>query len=461
MKLERFNTPGLAQVAYGIADPSTKQAAVIDPRRDIAPYLAWAARHGYTIVAVLETHVHADFVSGARELAAATGAPIYAGRLGESAFPHVPLDDGDVIDVGNLKLQAFWTPGHTPEHMSFLLIDPALGALPSALFSGDVLFAGEIGRPDLLGEERQDQLIEQLHDTVYNRLARLPDDVIVYPGHGAGSPCGKNIGETDMSTIGREKQFNYAFLAGSKEDFVRSVMAGMPRPPAYYPTMKAVNKHGPTLLRDVPTGAPLNAGEVAALQEQGALVIDARLPEDFAKGHVPGAVSVGLGPNFAIWVGWLTPYDRDVVLVLADDSQYSEALTELHRIGVDRVKGYLRGGIQAWRASGMPLDQLKELSVEDLALRLDDHQSDIRVLDVRDATERAGGHIPGSRNVSAGAIAQGAEVDLDDDAPVAVICGSGYRSMVAASLLQGRGLTNVMSIPGGMGAWTKSGLPVA
>ncbi|HEU5434367.1 MAG TPA: MBL fold metallo-hydrolase, partial [Thermomicrobiales bacterium] len=244
MIVDRVYTPGLAQVASRVADDAAGHAAVIDPRRDIADYLAWAERHGVTIAAILETHVHADFVSGARELAAATGAPIYAGRLGATAVPHIPLDDGDTIALGSLTLRALWTPGHTPEHISYLLFDRTQGSEPLALFSGDVLFVGEIGRPDLLGPDAQQSLIEQLWQTVSQRLATLPDRVIVYPGHTAGSPCGKQIGAAPQTTIGQEKAFNYAFQQPNEEAFVHAVMAGMPKPPAYYPHMKRVNKIG-------------------------------------------------------------------------------------------------------------------------------------------------------------------------------------------------------------------------
>jgi hydroxyacylglutathione hydrolase len=461
MEIARFYMPGLAQVAYGVADPAERVAALIDPRRDIGEYLAWAADHDYRIVAILETHVHADFVSGARELAAATGAPVYAGRLGDTEFPHRPLNDGDRIPVGHLTFQAFWTPGHTPEHMAYLLFDPSAGDEPVALFSGDVLFAGEIGRPDLLGEEKLDGLVEHLYETVTNRLARLPNNVVVYPGHGAGSPCGKKIGDAAQTTIGQEKRFNYAFQLRSKDDFVRSVMAGMPHPPAYYPIMKRVNKQGPALLEDLPTGAPLSADDVARELESGSLVIDTRDPAEFAASHIPGSVNVGLGSSFAIWAGWLAPYDRGVVLVLPGDGHYANVRTELRRVGIDKVEGYLEGGMAAWTEAGHPIDSLPEMSVAELAVSMDTPKNAPRVMDVRDETEWAAGHIPGAVNLPAGLLAQGVEAPLDPDSPVALICGTGYRSAVAASLLKQRGMRNVIAIPGGMSAWTEAGLPTA
>ena len=463
MIIDRVYTPGLAQVAYLVADEAAGEAAVIDPRRDIGAYTDWAAARGFRIVAILETHVHADFVSGAQELAAATGATVYAGRIGGTAYPHVALDDGDEIRVGGLTLRAFWTPGHTPEHMSYLLFDPARGPDPVALFSGDVLFVGEIGRPDLLGTGELESLAEQLHETVGFRLAALPDAVTVYPGHTAGSPCGKKIGDAPTTTIGQERLANYAFQPGvvaSAARFAETVMAGMPQPPAYYPTMKRVNKLGPAPLADLPAGEPLSPTEVADRQAAGALVLDTRGPEAFAAGHVPGSVFAGLGPSFAIWAGWLTPYGRDVVLVTDGPEPYAAARADLWRIGVDRVVGYLDGGVAAWQAAGRPLATVATMAVGDLARELGRPDSDVAVLDVRDRSEWEQERAPGAAHWFAGEIAQGRLPVLPVGKRVALLCGSGYRSMVAASLLQAAGATDVVNVLGGIGAWEAAGLPV-
>ncbi|MGI9252402.1 MAG: MBL fold metallo-hydrolase, partial [Thermomicrobiales bacterium] len=299
MIIDRVYTPGLAQVAYYIADEAAKEVAIIDPRRDIDDYLEWIDRHAMKLVAICETHVHADFVSGARELAAATGAPVYAGKHGATEFPHVALEDGQEIPVGTLTLRAFWTPGHTPEHIAYLLFDPEKGAEPIAMFSGDILFAGEIGRPDLLGEEAQKALIAQLYDTIDGRLKLLPDSVVVYPGHTAGSPCGKKIGDAPNTTMRQEKTFGYAFNQPDKASFMQVVMDGMPKPPAYYPFMKRMNKVGPPLLSELPEGKAMSPDALEAAQRAGALVIDARPAAEYAAGHVPGAAAVGLGPSFA------------------------------------------------------------------------------------------------------------------------------------------------------------------
>lgn len=460
MTIDRVYTPGLAQVAYVVADKAAHVAAVIDPRRDIAAYLDWAERHEVRIVAILETHVHADFVSGARELAAATGAPIFASRLGESQFPHQPLNDRAEIPIGQLRLRALWTPGHTPEHLAYLLLDPAQGPEPRAIFSGDALFVGEVGRPDLLGKEQTERLAGQLYHTVVDRLSRLPDDLIVYPGHTAGSACGKKIGDAPRTTIGQERLTNYAFQARSHESFVRMVLDGMPTPPSYYPVLKRVNTFGPPLLASLPPGEALTADRVAAAIAAGALVIDARSPAAFGAGHLPGALSVGLGANFTAWLGWIAPYDRDLILVLDDEARLDEARTELHRIGLDRFAGFLAGGVDAWRASGRATIELPQISVQTLAQRLAAEPNGLLPLDVRSDAEWADGHVAEAVHRFAGEIAQGAEPPLDGASEVAVVCGTGFRSSVAASVLQARGRTNLVNVAGGMTAWLEAGLPI-
>jgi hydroxyacylglutathione hydrolase len=459
--LDRIDTPGLAQVAYLVADEAAGEVAVLDPRRDVDAYLVWAAARGLRISAILETHVHADFVSGARELAAVTGAPIYASRLGNQEFPHEPLDDGQEVAVGRLRLRALWTPGHTPEHLAYLLIDPQQGRAPIALYSGDALFVGEVGRPDLLGTEQTEQLANQLYHTIVDRLSRLDDNLIVYPGHTAGSSCGKKIGDASQTTIGSERRFNYAFQARSKEGFVRMVLDGMPPAPTYYRVLKRVNKIGPALLADLPTGASLTPADIAARQATGALVIDARSPDAFGAGHVPGASFAGPGPDFTTWMGWLAPYDRELILILADDDQFVEARTELRRIGLDRVGGYLAGGMAAWRDEGREVVTLPQLSVHDLADRLGNGRDDLVVLDVRSDVEWADGHIPGAVHAFAGELTQGAPAPVEGTRPVAVICGTGYRSSVAASLLHARGWRNLINVAGGMEAWHEAGLPTS
>jgi len=249
---DRIFTPGLAQVAYLIADTDAREVAIIDPRRDIDEYVGWAEERELRFVAIIETHVHADFVSGGKELSRATGAPVYSPGPGEVEYEHIPIDDGDLINVGRARLKAVWTPGHTPEHMAFLLLPDRESDVPVALYSGDVLFVGDVGRSDLLGEEATERLSHQLYETVTDRLKTLPDEVVIYPGHTAGSSCGKKIGDAPSTTIGAEKRGNHAFQYNSRESFVSGVMEGMPAPPAYYPHLKKVNKAGATFLADLP-----------------------------------------------------------------------------------------------------------------------------------------------------------------------------------------------------------------
>ena len=461
MILERIFTPGLAQVGYLVGDEEAGVAAAIDPRRDAGEFVALAARLRVKIVAVLETHVHADFVSGALELASAAGAPIYLSEYGEQRFAHVPVRNAESVDIGRLRLQALWTPGHTPEHMAYLLIDRDKGDDPIALFSGDSLFVGDVGRPDLLGEDQTRRLAERLYYTVTDRLSRLDDAVVVYPGHTGGSSCGKQIGDDPQTTIGRERVTNYAFAPRDRDAFVRAILDGMPPPPTYYPHLKRVNAAGPKPLGMLPDGAPLTPAAVAGLQDGGALVVDARDPEAFGTGHVPGAFFAGLGPNFLAWMGWLAPYDRDLVLVLDDEARYEEARTELRRIGLDRVSGYLDGGMDAWRADAQPVACLPQLSVCELADRLAGKQGRPVVLDVRSDDEWREGHIAGASHRFGGELAQGAAAPEETAAAreVAVICGSGYRSSVAASVLLARGQHNLINVAGGMGAWSDAGLP--
>lgn len=461
MIIDRIFTPGLAQVAYLIADESARTVAVIDPRRDVDVYVAWARERGFAISAILETHVHADFVSGAPELAAATGAPIYASRLGNEEFAHHPLDDLDIVEVGGLRLRAFWTPGHTPEHMSYLLVDPSRGPEPIALFSGDALFVGDVGRPDLLGATETQRLAEQLFETVRYRFSALDDDVIVYPGHTAGSACGKKLGDAPDSTIGQEKQSNYAFQPRTQEEFVHAVLDGMPPAPTYYPVLKRVNKTGAALEHDLAPGRGLSVGEVERMRGEGALLIDARSADAFGAGHIPGSVFTGLGSNFVAWMGWIAPYERDIVLLLDRDSDFEEARTELRRIGLDRVAGYLVGGLDAWRSEDRPVRVLSQMTSDDLAVQLESETGAPVVLDVRSADEWASGHIAGAEHHFAGEIAQGAMPSLDRSQPIAVICGTGYRSSVAASLMENAGFTHLTNVIGGMEAWTGMGLPMA
>lgn len=459
MIVERVFTPGLAQVAYLVADESTGDVAVIDPRRDIQFYLDWAADHNFRITSILETHVHADFVSGALELAHATGATIYSSRLGEQEFEHHPLHNGDRIVVGGLFLEARWTPGHTPEHLVFLLFDPASSTEPQAMFSGDLIFAGEIGRPDLLGEKHTKELARQLFETLRSRIADLPDSLLVYPGHTAGSACGRKIGEAAVTTLGAERQFTYAFQFTDEAEFIHAILHEMPTPPPYYPRMKLVNRVGPALLQDIATGIPFAPDEIADAIENGALLIDMRTEHAFDRAHIRGSYYAGARSDAIAWIGWRAPYDRPVMLLLEQDEDYPAAANELLRIGIDNIAGYLVGGIETWLDSGRAVDQLQTLSPEQFQIMLGDHPA-ATLLDVRTLDEWRAGHIDRATNEFAGALAAGAEIETENDELILLACATGYRSRVAASLLQARGLSRIVQLDGGMDAWDAAGLPV-
>lgn len=459
MIIDRIFTPGLAQVAYLIADESTREVAVIDPRRDVDAYVEWAAARNFTITSILETHIHADFVSGSPELAARTGAPIYASWLGRPEFTHTPLRDGESIPVGSLSLSALWTPGHTPEHLAYLLIDPSRGPDPIALFSGDVLFVGDVGRPDLLGADQVQELATKLYYTVTDRLWPLQDNLIVYPGHTAGSLCGKKIGEAPHTTIGSERIGNYAFQARSRDAFVRMVLEGMPAAPTYYPVLKRINKQGAAPLKSLPSPAGFDPVQLAAAATAGAIIIDTRPFPAFSADHIPGSVAAGLGPNFVGWMGWLAPYERDIVLVLESNDHLEEAITDLRRIGLDRVTGYLADGMAHWIASGRKTETLPQITGPQLAARLASDQPPV-VLDVRTDDEWTSGHIAGAVHMFAGTIAQGNEPTLSKDTEIATICATGYRSGLVASLLRDRGYRNLVNVDGGMDAWHQRRLPV-
>ncbi|MCA9860097.1 MAG: MBL fold metallo-hydrolase [Thermomicrobiales bacterium] len=460
MIIDRVFTPGLAQVAYLVADERTGDVSVIDPRRDVQVYLDWANERNLRISAILETHVHADFVSGALELHNATGAPIYSSQLGDQEFDHRRLQDGNRVSVGELILEARWTPGHTPEHIVFLLFDPASSESPQAMFSGDLIFAGEVGRPDLLGATHTERLARQLFQTLTHRIADLPDDLVIYPGHTAGSACGRKIGDAAATTLGAERQFTYAYQFDNEADFVQGIMDEMPAPPPYYPRMKLVNRVGPDPIASLPAGEAMTVDEVSAAVAAGALIVDARDERSFDRAHIRGSFYAGSGVDFVAWVGWRAPYDQPIVLLLDRDEDYQAFQTELHRIGIDAVAGYLDGGIDAWLDRGQPVDRLQALSPEQFQSMLQ-ASDDVVLLDVRSRDEWKLGHIERARNEFAGDISAGAEVETGDAEIVMLTCATGYRSRVAASMLESRGVASLVQLDGGMDAWDAAGLPVA
>jgi len=451
---QRIYTDGLAQASFLLGSAHSRQAVVIDPRRDVEVYLDLASAHDLTITHILETHIHADYASGARELAERTGATMFLSAVGENEFPHQPVHDGDTLEVGELRLEILLTPGHTPEHICILVGNEAEPDSAPMLFSGDMLFVGAVGRPDLLGATYTQGLATALYGTIHEKLMALDDDIVVYPGHGAGSACGKAIGDAESTTMGQEKRFNYAFQPMTEESFIRLMLDDLPASPVYFPVMKQLNKRGPQILGGPPQPDELDPAELRATLagERGAVtLIDVRPAEEFGTGFLPGSLNIGVGSSLPNWAGWSASYDRPIVLVVADREDVREAVIQLGRIGLDTIGGYVVADRDAWAAAGLPVQQIEQMSVEMAAPRI--ASGGARVLDVRTRAEFALGHIDGALNVSAEQLLQGEMLDGAPEQPIVVVCAAGYRSSLVTSLLKQRGHANVANLSGGMGAW--------
>ena len=470
MIVQRFYDTRLAQASYLIGCGRTGEAIVIDPNRDAAQYVRAAEDEGLRIAHVTETHIHADFVSGTRELAARTGARAYLSDEGDAEWKYafaaadgaVLLREGDAIRVGGVVLQAMHTPGHTPEHLSFLVTDTAAADAPIAIVTGDFVFVGDVGRPDLLEKAAgvagtMERAARDLWVSL-QRFARLPDWLQVWPGHGAGSACGKGLSAVPHSTVGYERRFNAALLARDEAEFVRAVLAGQPEPPRYFARMKQVNKAGPRVLGGFARPARLGDAALAGALEGGSVVVDTRSTAAHAAAHVPGTINVPLGRNFTTYAGTLLPYDRDVMLVADDERAVDDAVRELALIGIERVAGWWDVGVvERWRASGRTLAVVPQVDAGELARRM--QAGGTAVLDVRGRAEWEAGHLPGVRNVPlAGLVDHLAE--LPRDRPLVLQCQGGGRSAIAASVLQAHGFTNVVNLTGGFAAWEEAGQAV-
>jgi len=442
MTIQRFEVPGLAQFSYMVEDDG--EAVVIDPMRDISRYLEAAAAKGWKITQVVETHIHADYASGAKALAERTGAELAvsahdAGERFQYSMPHRGLHDGDVVQVGNVKLEALHTPGHTPEHLSFLLQEQG-SSIPAAIFSGDFLFVGALGRPDLLGEAETARLAAELYRSVSARLGGLPDALRVYPGHGAGSLCGAGMSDRPESKLGEERATNPYFGYGEQE-FVQKILEASPEMPSYYPRMKELNSHGAIAFESLQELKELSVDEVT---NTSAVVIDLRKPEAFGEAHIPGALNLGLAGNLAMWAGWLLAPETDIIFVGETEEDCREARTALARVGLDRVRGYLGGGMAEWVAAGRSIAKTKQSTVDEVEPR-----NGTLILDVRSAVERAHGGITGALAIPLGEL-PAALKSLSHDSEIVAVCGSGYRSSAAASLLSGAGFERVSHLAGGM-----------
>ncbi len=458
MYFKQFYLGCLAQASYMIG--SDGEAAVVDPRRDVDEYIEEARAQGLTIRHVIETHLHADFVSGHRELAERTGAKIYFGAKAAAAFPHVAVKDGDEIRMGRVLLRFLETPGHTPESVSVVVTDLEKSPEPQAVLTGDTLFIGDVGRPDLLGAKiSPDALAGQLYDSLHGKLLKLPDAVAVYPAHGAGSLCGRNISSETSSTIGQQRQFNYALRPMTRAEFIAVVTADLPEAPVYFSRDARLNREGPGSLATLPAPAPFSPDEVERRVAEGALLLDARGAAEYGNGHVAGSLQIGLGGQFASWAGSLVSPEASIVLVVEDEERVAEVQTRLARVGLENVAGYLAGGIRAWDASGRPLARTEQIGVDELAARIDEG-GDLAVVDVRRPGEWETGHIAQAVSAPLHELEARAE-SFDRERPVAAMCAGGYRSAIATSMLERLGFRKVTNVVGGMAAWNAAKLKVS
>ncbi|MBX5492440.1 MAG: MBL fold metallo-hydrolase [Chloroflexi bacterium] len=458
MYLEQFFVEGLGHASYLVAADTTKEALVVDPRRDIQVYVEAIHRLGFELRYVLETHNHNDFLSGARHLADCLGAEHVASAEAGLQFPYRAVREGDELPLGELRIRVLRTPGHTPEHLSYVVIDTGRTEAPFLVFSGGDLLVGAVGRPDLLGHELGEQLAPQLYDSLHQKLLPLGDHVIVLPTHSSGSLCGRGIAGTRFTTIGYERLANPALRQPSREAFVQFVLQGNPGIPTYYARMRPTNQRGPAPFR-APEPRPVPALAAQHLAGHGAIVVDTRSSVAFGGAHVPGAINIGLGPMFATWVGWLLPADVPLLFVLDRDADWELVTTALLRIGYERFAGYLQFGMASWVEHGLPVERVEQLSVHELRQRLLADPA-VQVLDVRMASEWTEGHIERAVHLPLGELPQRlAALPLDRARPVAVVCGSGYRSSIATSLLKERGFASVWNVLGGMTAWKEAGYP--
>ena len=457
MYFEQFYLGCLAHASYMLG--SEGEAVVVDPQRDVDLYLKAAQENGLTIRHIVETHLHADFVSGHKELAARTGARIYFGAQAGATFPHVAVQDGFELAFGKARIKFLETPGHTMESICLVVSsDDEKAAQPWAVLTGDTLFIGDVGRPDLSRTLTPQQLAGMLYDSLHDKLLKLRDEVLVYPAHGAGSLCGRNMRAERSSTIGTERLTNYALQIPTRDEFIQQLTSNLPARPEYFLEDAEINRGGAPAISDLPELKPVAPAELKSMLNEGVIALDVRPGEQFAAGHVPGSVNIPLSGQFASWAGTILGLSSRPVLIADTLEQLTEARLRLARVGIEAERGYLEGGVAAWKGAGFDLARLREITVQELQRQLP--KNGIQVLDVRREAEFMAGHIEAAAwwpldrfRISP------PEVDLD--VPLAVHCQSGYRSMIACSLLQRAGFQNVVNVSGGFGAWQEATLPVA
>jgi hydroxyacylglutathione hydrolase len=447
MYFQQFYLTCLSHASYMLGSEGV--AVVVDPQRDVSLYIDEAATQGLKIEHVIETHLHADFVSGHRELAERTGAKIYLGARAGATFPHVDVHDGDEIRLGRVILRFLETPGHTIESVSIAVTDLDRRETPYAVLTGDTLFIGDVGRPDLAPDLTAQQLAAMLFDSLHQKLLPLGDDVEVYPAHGAGSLCGKQMRPERQSTIGKERALNYALRPETKEEFVRLLTAELPERPGYFALDAELNRSGAPSLTEMQPLPELSVEQIPP----GAIVLDTRPSQQFFAGHIRGAVHIALGGQYASFAATILGLDKDIVLVAEDEEHLEESRLRLARVGIERVVGSLKGGMQQWTG---PVAEIHQISVEDLRREMEN----VQIVDVRREPEFADGHIDGAKLMPLHKL-ESLVSNLDHDRPIAVHCKGGYRSAIACSLIQRAGFDNVINVIGGFDAWLACGLPAA
>ena len=459
MVIEQIYTGCLAQGAYYIQ--SEGEVAIIDPLREVQPYLAKAARNNATIKYIFETHFHADFVSGHVDLAQQTGASIVYGPTAKPSFEAIVATDGQVFELGKIKIKVLHTPGHTMESSTFLLIDEE--GKDHAIFSGDTLFLGDVGRPDLAQKAAhmtQEDLAGLLYESLMTKIMPLSDDLIVYPAHGAGSACGKNMMKETVDTLGNQKKVNYALNQASKEDFIAAVTDGLLPPPYYFPKNVMMNKTGIKTVEDIKNQVQALSPEAfeAAANETGAIVLDTRSAQVFKEGFIPNAINIGVKGDFAPWVGTLLTDIEHEILFVAEEEDIEEVITRLSRVGYDNILGYLKGGIDAWTTAGKEVDTIESISAETFAERFKNGAEQLVVKDVRKQSEYLAQHVPDAMNIPLAGLSENMS-EFSKNETNYIHCAGGYRSMIACSILKSRGFDNIVDIAGGFAAIARTEIP--
>ena len=455
MYFKQITVSGLGCNSYVIGCPGARQAVVVDPKRDVQEYMDISRDEGMKITHIIETHVHADHVSGNLELQSRTGADIYFSEYAPVTFNHKKLKEGDVIEFGMVKLEILYTPGHTPNSISILVTDKARADLPWMILTGDLLFVGSIGRPDLAGAEILEEQVKNLYDSLYGKLQRLPDYLEVFPAHGQGSLCGKGLSANLSSTLGYERKTQAVLNLADFQAFHDQIAGVFPVRPKSFTHIINTNAQGAPLLERCPLEQTLNPDQFDRIRREGAIVIDTRDTGAFGGFHIPGAINIGFEKQMANWIGMVVDPLDNLLLVVDDRQKYDQMTTELRRIGYDNIFGYLSGGMSAWISHGMPIDSLSPISVQALKQQLEGHDFS-HIVDVRTPEERARNHIADSIHVPMSDIlANGLNIQKDNE--VILVCGTGYRSNIVASRLKQDGFSHVHSLAGGLTAWQNAG----